>query len=142
MSFWLVTIFIVSALSLISYVYCWQDIHNGRPHITSLRQLTHIMDRNLLNQLFGEPKPGYVYELPPPVLRALVQWKRPFFIQEVLADGLCAYGAYRYMTVDTHPDFVLWFVLLAGVCQGIDLLHSFWLVRRWWHQISEEFEEP
>src|SRR5437868_5178985 len=95
--FLLILIFCSSALSLLSYVYCWQDIRTGRPHIISLRQITTIMDRNRLNQMFGPPEKGYYYMLSPEQLYGLIQSRRWFYVCECAADITCALGVWLYM---------------------------------------------
>ena len=134
----LLTIFIVAALSLLSYAYCWRDIQGGRPHIISLRQITGIMDRHRLDAIFGAHGRGYCYEFPPALLRAFNRAWRGYCYREIAADGVCMLGAYRYMTGDAAADTVWWFVLLAGACQAINFGYSIHLVRRWSHQIREE----
>ena len=138
--FFLICIFASAALSLLSYLYCWQDIQRGRPHIISLRQITTIMDRNRLNQMFGSPGPGYYYTLSPPQLLALVRWKQWFFYLECTADTACLLGVWLYMTGNGLQNSVGWFIVLAGLCQGINLAYSIWLIRKWSFQIREEIE--
>ena len=134
----LVTIFMMAAMSLLSYVYCWHDIKSGEPHIISLRQITNIMDRNRLTHMFGSPAPGYRYKLSPLALKALLKARQGFYYTEVGADSACILGAYAYMTHQVPMGTVGWFIVLAGLCQSINFAYSIWLVRRWGHQIREE----
>ena len=138
--FLLVVIFISAAVSLLSYVYCWQDIRSGRPHIISLRQITNIMDRLRLNQWFGTPEPGYFYVLPPEVVRWIMRWRAVFFYRECLADIVCLIGAWWFSVSATETFSVYAFIVMAGVCQGINLLYSYKLLQKWGHQIREEIE--
>lgn len=136
----LITIFIISALSLISYVYCWQDIKTGRPHIITLRQITSIMDRKQLNILFGPPEPGYYYKLLPEMVTYLQNTYRLYYIRECAADIVCMAGVWRYMHApDSAPGQII-FILLALTCQGINIIYSLWLVRKWRDQLREEME--
>jgi hypothetical protein len=136
----LVTIFFSSALSMISYFYCWHDIKTGHPHIISLRQITNIMDRNRLNEMFGKPNHGYRYHLEPAVVRALVRSRQFFFHSEVAADSTCMVGAYLYLTDQLEMTNIGWFLLLGVICQAINVGYSIWLVRKWSHQIKEEMD--
>jgi hypothetical protein len=137
----LVLIFIMSALSLISYVYCWNDIKTGRPYILSLRQITSIMDREKLNQLFGPPGRGYFYKLAPHVLYTLLKERQYFYYRECAADVLCVFGAWRYMTHEVGDATTALFILLASACQGINLVYGYFLVKKWGGQIREEIEK-
>ena len=141
MSVLLITIFCMSGLSLLSYVYCWQDIRRGHPHILSLRQITNIMDRNRLNLLFGNPEPGYYYDLSPVMLAFITRFCGLYYYCEIAADIVCIFGVYHFMTYGAHSPLAGWFVLLAATCQGINFLYSVWLIRRWGHQIREEMED-
>jgi len=136
----LITIFIASALSLVSYVYCWNDIKSGRPHIITLRQITSIMDRNRLNALYGSPEPGYYYRLPPETLAAMLARYRWFYIRECAADLVCMLGVWRYMQGASHPNGQTIFIALALTCQAVNILYSLWLVRKWRDQLREEME--
>ncbi len=139
-AFLLVAIFIFASLSLVSYVYCWADIKSGRPHILSLRQITNIMDRNRLNELFGKPEPGFFYKLSPEMLAKLIRMRQPFFLRECATDIVCIYGAWRFMTSEA-PLLLLWlFVVLAMLCQAVNLLYSLILVKKWGGQIREEID--
>jgi hypothetical protein len=141
MSVFLVLIFGMSALSLISYVYCWNDIKSGRPYILSLRQITTVMDREKLNQMFGPPERGYFYKLEPQVLYSLLKEKQGFYYRECAADVLCVFGAWRYMTHDVGVATMALFILLASVCQGVNLVYGYFLVKKWGSQIREEIEK-
>ncbi len=134
-------IFLVSLLSLASNLYCWNDIKSGRPHIISLRQITLIMDRHVLNRIFGEPQPGYRYPLSPSVLTQFIRARRGYVYREMTADLLCMLAAWRYWTGMAPAALEAWFVLIAGLCQGISLVYSLWLVRKWGHQIHEEISD-
>lgn len=136
----LVSIFAMSALSLISYVYCWNDIKSGRPYILSLRQITTIMDREKLNQMFGPPERGYFYKLDPLALRVLIKDRQGFYYRECAADLVCVYGAWRYMTHEVGDVTTVLFILLASTCQGINLVYGYLLVKKWGSQIREEIE--
>ena len=138
--FLLVAIFCSASLSLVSYIYCWHDIRNGRPHILSLRQITSIMDRNRLNQLFGKPEPGYYYLLTPDQLYGITQQCRWFYTCECAADITCIAGVWLYMTGTIGNANILLFTLLAGLCQMINLAYSIRLIRKWHGQLREEIE--
>lgn len=140
MAFLLIVIFITAALSLLSYVYCWNDIKGGRPHIISLRQITNVMDRDEINRMFGEPEPGYFYPLAPSQITKLLAARRWYYWCECAADSACLLGAwYFYMSGQDGTD--VWIFLgLASLCQGINLAWSAWLIRKWRHQIREEIE--
>lgn len=140
-SFLLVSIFLAAALSLLSYLYCWWDIQSGSPHIISLRQITNIMDRHLLDRIFGAHKEGYVYELSPQKLAFIRLVWGGYYYRELAADTICMIGAYYYMTQAAAPAFVLLFIVLATTCQAINFVFSIRLVRRWKHQIREELED-
>ncbi len=137
---YLIAIFLASGLSLVSYLYCWEDIKKGEPHIISLRQIMGIMDREKINLLLGEPKPGYYYLLPPPILKVLLSHRRAYFYTEIGADMACLAGAYLYMTGWLPAATMGWFIALAAICQLINFSHSLWLVRRFRHQIREELD--
>lgn len=139
-SFLLGLIFVSAALSLVSYVYCWHDIRGGRPHIISLRQILTIMDRNRINEMFGAPEPGYYYPLSPAQLRIVMQERRWFYTRECTTDIVCLVGSWLYMTGGASPDTVYGFILLAGLCQGINVAYSLWLIRKWSAQIREELD--
>jgi len=138
--FLLFTIFCSASLSLISYVYCWHDIRSGRPHILSLRQITAIMDRNRLNQLFGQPEPGYYYALTPAQLYEIIQRRRWFYTGECAADITCILGVWLYMMGIIANEKILLFLLLAGLCQVINLAYSIRLISKWRGQLREEIE--
>lgn len=137
-----VAIFISAALSLLSYVYCWQDVSGGRPHILALRQITSIMDRNRLNRMFGAPQPGYYYQLDPEQVRALTLQFRGFYWRECAAEAVCMLGVWRYMTGQGAPEFKVLFLMLALACQGINFMYSLWLIHRWRDQLQEELDPP
>lgn len=139
--FLLTAIFIAAALSLVSYLYCWWDIRGGHPHIISLRQITNIMDRHILDLLFGNHDRGYYYTLSPEKLVIFRRAWGGYYYREIAADGICMIGVYRYMTGLASPDTVGWFILLATVCQAINFAYSILLIRRWSHQIREELED-
>jgi hypothetical protein len=109
----LILIFISAGLSLVSYVYCWQDIRTGRPHILALRQITSIMDRHRLTALFGQPEPGYYYKLTPEQVKALIRRHLNFYIGECAAELVCMLGVWRYMSGSASPDGLPAFILLA-----------------------------
>lgn len=136
----LVIIFIAAALSMMSYIYCWQDIKSGRPHIITLRQITSVMDRHVLNQIFGHPEPGYYYTLPPERASALLRRYRLFYLGELTADTVCMLGVWRYMQGLAHPDGQTAFILLGLACQGVNIIYSLWLVRKWRDQLREEMD--
>jgi hypothetical protein len=136
----LTLIFLSATLSLVSYSYCWHDIKTGRPHIISLRQITTIMDRHRLNAMFGPPGAGYRYKLSPQMLRTLVKGRIFYFYSETAADCVCLVGSYLYLTKQVQAS-VGWFILLAVICQAVNVAHSILLVRKWSHQIKEELED-
>ncbi len=136
----LACVMLVAFLSLCSYLYCWHDIRRGRPHILSLRQITLIMDRNRLDSIFGHHQKGYYYQLNPAALAMIVRSRRGFVFFEVLADTFCLWGSYRYLAGLASMQTVGLFVVLAAVCQGIDVWFSMRLVRAWWPQIQEEID--
>jgi hypothetical protein len=138
----LVIIFVAAALSLMSYLYCWQDIKTGRPHIITLRQITSIMDRHRLNAIFGNPEPGYFYTIPPETLAYLIRRYRGFYMRECIADAVCMLGSWRYMLHYADPAGLPLFLCLALACQGINILYSLWLIRKWRDQLREEMENP
>ena len=133
-------IFISAGLSLLSYVYCWQEVRAGHPHILALRQITAIMDRHQLNRLYGQHDAHYVYHLSPHIITALTRQHRGFFLRECAAEIVCMFGVWRYMTGHAHINYVGWFILLAMLCQGINVLYSMWLVKKWRTQLQEESE--
>ena len=135
----LAAIFITAGLSLLSYIYCWQDIKSGRPHIITLRQITSIMDRHRLNAMFGSPQPGYYYPIPDTILKPMLAYYRSFYLSECLADSLCMLGAWRYMQHKDAQGQAL-FISLAFTCQAVNIIYSIWLIRKWGHQLREEFE--
>jgi hypothetical protein len=139
--FFLMMIALASALSLLSYSYCWHDIKTGHPHIISLRQMTNVMDRNRLNNLFGRHDNRYRYHLSPPMLKSFIKNRQWFYHSEMTADAVCLAGAYLYLNADVSAASVGWFILLAGACQVINFAYSIWLVRKWAHQIREELGE-
>ena len=138
MTLFLIIIMVISVLSAASYWFCWQDILRGRPNILSLRQVTLIMDRNKLDAIFGKHQPGYVYALSPQMLAAVIRWRKFFVYSEVAAEMVCFFGAYRYLSGVSSPETLPLFVLLAMICQVIDIWMSFSLIRKYWHQIEEE----
>lgn len=140
MGFLLVAIFCSASLSLISYIYCWNDIRGGRPHIISLRQITAIMDRNQLNRLYGKPEPGYYYVLSPAQRTGLIQSCRWFYTRECAADITCIIGVWLYMTRAIANNNILLFILLASLCQMINLVYSLCLISKWRDQLREEIE--
>lgn len=134
-------IFIVAALSLLSYLYCWNDIKSGRPHIIALRQITMIMDRAQHNRWFGAPEPGYYYPLSPQQVAAILRWRRGFYRRECAADLVCMFGAWRAMTGMMGEGAGLFmFIALAALCQSVNVAYSLWLIRKWRGQIQEELE--
>lgn len=137
----MLVIFFTALLSLASYLYCWNDIRRGRPHIISLRQVTLIMDRNALNRLFGQPQPDYRYALPLETLARLIKAKQGYVYLEMAADALCMLGAWRYLTGAAPEALEEWFILLAALCQGVNIVYSMWLVWKWGDQIREEMED-
>src|SRR5689334_16790296 len=94
----LLSIFVTASLSLVSYIYCWQDIRHGHPHIISLRQITSVMDRERLTRMFGQPQPGYYYKLTPEQVHNVMKRRGWFFYSECTADIMCLLGAWMYMT--------------------------------------------
>lgn len=140
MLFLLGLVFVVAALSLLSYVYCWQDIKGGRPHIISLRQILVIMDRHRIDALLGGHGPGYYYRLTPAQVAALLSGRRWFYRRECAADLTCLLGSWLYMTGVGDARAASWFVLLAGLCQGINLAYSLWLIGKWRDQLKEEID--
>jgi hypothetical protein len=139
-SFLLVCIFVFSGMSLVSYIYCWLDMLGGKPYILSLRQITTIMDRSQLNQLFGKPGKGFYYTLTPQMIAAIIRTRKWYFFRECLADTLCVYGAWRFMMVESTPGTIWLFILLASACQGVNLLYSVQLVKKWGDQLREEID--
>lgn len=137
----LILIFISAGLSLLSYTYCWQEIRGARPHILALRQITSIMDRHELNQLFGRPEPGFFYPLSPEQVRGLTRHYRWFYLRECTAEAICMLGVWRYMTGAAIPEGESLFIGLALTCQGVNFLYSLWLIRKWRDQLQEELEE-
>ncbi|MGE0755332.1 MAG: hypothetical protein AB7L92_09280 [Alphaproteobacteria bacterium] len=132
----------MSAVSLCSWVYCWRDVLDGKPGILSLRQVTLIMDRHKLDEIFGRHGPGYVYELSPQAI-ALVKRNYSIFVySEMAADILCFIGVYRFFTGDMSQAIVPMFTLVASMYQLVALWYSLRLVRQWWHQIEEEMDNP
>jgi len=138
--FLLIVIFISAALSLLSYIHCWQDICRGRPHIISLRQITSVMDREWLNRRFGAHEPGYYYKLSPAQIQDIVRKHGWFFYCECAMDTVCLFGAWWFSIGLGSGDMALLFILLAGAGQGLNVAYSFWLMRKWKHQIREEIE--
>ncbi|MBY0406346.1 MAG: hypothetical protein K2Q01_01540 [Rickettsiales bacterium] len=138
----LMGIFLTAALSLASYVYCWQDIKTGRPHIITLRQITAIMDRNQLNALFGMPKPGYFYELSEETVHNLLTRYRGYYVRECAADSVCMLGVWRHMQGAAAPETMALFILLAMTCQGVNIIYSMHLIKKYRHQLREEMENP
>jgi hypothetical protein len=138
--FLLILIFISAALSLFSYWYCWRDMAAGRPHIISLRQITGVMDRTRLDAYFGKHQSGYHYALSPQQVAGIVSRRRSFLFGECMLEGLCIFGAWWFATIAQGSSLVVPFMMLAGMCQAINLLYSFVLMRKWQHQIYEELE--
>lgn len=138
MTIFLIGIILISILSAGSYWFCWQDILGGRPNILSMRQITLIMDRNKLDAIFGKHQPDYHYALSPEMLAALVRSRKFFVYSEMAAEVCCFIGAYRYLTGLASPDTLSLFVLLAVICQIIDVWMSISLIRKYWHQVEEE----
>jgi len=136
----LLLIFIIAALSCVSYLYCWHDIKSGRPHIITLRQITGIMDRNRLNSIYGPPQTGYYYPLAADTIRILLNHYRTFYICECAADAVCMLGVWRYMQQLAHPAGLALFIILALTCQGVNIIYSLWLVHKWRDQLREELE--
>jgi len=136
----LLVVLLLSALSLASYVYCWRDVMRGHPHIISLRQITCIMDRHLLDIMFGRHEAGYRYTLSPHARRWFARQWGGYWLREVAADAVCIIGALYFWFMDDRPLMVS-FLLLALTCQGINMVQSMWLVRRWRHQIIEELDD-
>lgn len=141
-AFLLILIFLFAACSFVSFVYCWLDIRAGKPYILSLRQITGIMDRNIINSLYGMPQKGFVYPLSPQDIRHILNTRRMYFYRECLADSLCIFGAWRFMTQDASAVIIVLFLLLGGLCQGLNMLYSYQVLQRWGDQIREELEPP
>lgn len=140
MQFLLFSIFVAASLSLVSYVYCWNDIRSGHPHIISLRQITSIMDRHQLNQRFGMHEAGYYYTLTPEQVFALVRRYRLFYMLECIADAVCIFGVWMATTGQMKEDNIPLFISLSGLCQAINLVYSVWVIRKWHLQLQEEIE--
>jgi len=138
--FLLIAIFICAAMSMLSYIYCWQDVKSGRPHIISLRQVTSIMDRERLTRWLGPPQPGYFYALSPEQLQDIMRRRAWFIYAECALDGLCIFGAWWYSDSDAPESAVLGFLALAGLAQAVNLCYSFFLIRKWKHQLREELD--
>ncbi len=134
-------VFLIAALSLASTVYCWCDIQGGRPRSITLRQITLIMDREILNRIFGKPDARYRYTLTPPMQAALLRARAWYAYSEMAADLLCMYGAARFINGEAPPALAGSFLLLAGLCQAVNIVHSLWLVRKWGWQIRDETGE-
>lgn len=128
----------ISVLSLGSWLYCWNDVQKGRPNILSLRQITLIMDRHRLDALYGKHGSGYIYELSKESLQQINRDRRMFVYSEMLADGCCFFGVYRYFTGTMDTSLLPLFMTLAIAYQSLSLWYSMTLVKRWWHQIAEE----
>ena len=139
-AFLLTIIFIVSALSLLSYIYCWNEIKSGRPHIIAVRQVTSIMDRNRLNEWLGAPLPGFYYALTPQQVQEICRRRAAFVYGECAADIACLFGAWWFSNSTASEAWIYGFIALAGLCQAINLGYSFWLMQKWQHQIREEIE--
>jgi hypothetical protein len=137
----MVLVFLSAGLSLVSYVYCWQDITSGRPHILALRQITSIMDRNRLNAQYGQPEPGFYYTLTPAQIATLTSRFRLFYLRECAAEGVCMLGVWRFISGSGTPDLQWIFVFLAITCQGINFIYSIWLLRKWRDQLQEEIQQ-
>lgn len=135
------TVFLIATLSLASYLYCWNDVRRGRPHILSLRQVTLIMDREALNRLFGAPGPGYRYVLSAENVAAIARSRRVYVYSEIALDAICMLAAWSVVTHQALPALEDWLVLLAGLAQAINLAYSMWLIRKWGWQIREEIED-
>lgn len=133
-------VFLIATLSLASYLYCWNDIRRGHPHILSLRQITLVMDREALNRMFGAPDARYRYALAPEALAGVIRARRFYAYSEMAIDAVCALAMWSVVTHRALPVFEDWLVLLAGLAQGINLAYSLWLVRKWGWQIREEME--
>lgn len=140
MNLLLASIALVSVISLCSWWYCWRNVLSGQPNILSLRQVTLIMDRNLLDALYGKHGPGYIYTLNPHALRQIIRSRRLFVYGEMLADAVCFIGAWRYF--GGMADFTLlpWFLAIAITYQALSVWYSLKLIRSWWHQIEEEMD--
>jgi hypothetical protein len=134
-------VFLIALVSLGSTVYCWNDIQRGHPRILSLRQITLIMDREALNRLFGKPDANFRYTLSPEMLAALLRSRSWYVYSEMAADMLCLYGASRYLNGVAPPSLAATFVLLAVLCQAVNIVYSLWLVHKWGWQIREEMGE-
>lgn len=137
----LVLIFLSAGMSLVSYVYCWQDITSGRPHILALRQITSIMDRHRLNTLYGSPEPGFYYPLSPLQVAQLTGRYRGFYLRECAAELVCMLGVWRYMSGSAAPEGQTLFILLAMACQGVNFIYSLHLIRKWRDQLQEEIQQ-
>ena len=137
----MVLIFLSAGLSLVSYVYCWQDITSGRPHILALRQITSIMDRNRLNAIYGQPEPGFYYPLSPQTVAQLTSRYRWFYMRECAAEAVCMLGVWRFMVGSGAPELQGLFVVLALLCQGVNFIYSLWLIRKWRDQLQEEIQQ-
>lgn len=133
-------IFIGAGMSLLSYIYCWQEVRDGEPHILALRQITGIMDRHELNRLYGMPDEEFYYTLEPQQTQQLVKQYRLFFLAECAAEALCMLGVWRYMTGNADMRYLWLFMVLAVTCQAINFLYSMWLIRKWKDQLQEEVE--
>jgi hypothetical protein len=131
-------IFISAGMSLISYIYCWQEVRSGTPHILALRQITSIMDRNSLNQRYGKPDLGYNYTLTEEQVDELLATYRSFFLRECATEITCMFGVWRYMTGAAPSQYVWLFIALAVAVQGVNLAYSMWLIRKWRDQLQEE----
>ena len=138
----LILIFLFAGCSFVSFVYCWLDIRGGKPYILSLRQITGIMDRNIINSLYGMPQKGFIYPLSPKDIRHILNSRRMYFYRESLADSLCIFGSWRFMTQEASTGMLWTFLLLGGVCQGLNMLYSFQVLERWGDQIREELDSP
>ncbi|MFO0388903.1 MAG: hypothetical protein ACK502_04185 [Alphaproteobacteria bacterium] len=138
MTLFLIVIVLISILTAGSYWFCWQDILRGRPNILSMRQITLIMDRNKLDAIFGRHQPDFYYTLTPEMLAALVRSRKFFVYSEIAAEVVCFIGAYRYLTGAASLETVWVFILLAAICEGIDIWMSITLIRKYWYQIEEE----
>lgn len=131
-------IFISAGMSLISYIYCWQEVRSGTPHILALRQITSIMDRHVLNERYGKHDLGYNYTLSPEEIKKMLAEHRSFFFRECAVEIICMLGVWRYMTGVAPQRYVWLFILLALAVQAVNLVYSMWLIRRWREQLLEE----
>jgi hypothetical protein len=134
----LLIVLVVSLLSFASYMYCWRDIMTGNPHILSLRQMTTIMDRHVLNLIFGAHEKDYRYWLSPTGLIWFRKQWSGYYYREIAADALCAIGALYFLSKNTPQEVTTAFLLLAITCQGITIYSAVIQVKRWRHQIEEE----